>query len=294
MDYRLDYITRVFTKIKSKPLEHYVITRIWHMLDDIEVKIVPQQYVNRTDQKYALTDLYFPQIKLHVEINEPAHYLTEERIINDRVRRDEISISTNHRIEEIDCRGTHEEINERIDKLVRSIKKEIAAQRDSQSFQPWRPDYEFSVKYYKNKSLLKAEDDVQLRTIEEICDLFDAPFKKRGFLMPGVAVHPKKENVLLWWPSTKKRSGWINSISQDENTIIETHENEDRRHNHVVSELNSPKIERFVFFHHRDNLGMTTYRFKGIYRLNAKESNTEKGIVWSRISNVVELNSELD
>ena len=45
MDYKLEYMERLFAKISKKKTESYVISRIWHQLDDDRVKFVVQQYV---------------------------------------------------------------------------------------------------------------------------------------------------------------------------------------------------------------------------------------------------------
>ena len=38
MDYKLEYMERLFAKIGKKKTESYVISRIWHQLDDDRVK----------------------------------------------------------------------------------------------------------------------------------------------------------------------------------------------------------------------------------------------------------------
>ena len=48
MDYKLDYMERLFAKIGKKKTESYVISRIWHQLNDGRVKFVVQQYINRS------------------------------------------------------------------------------------------------------------------------------------------------------------------------------------------------------------------------------------------------------
>lgn len=58
MDYKLEYMTRLLAKIGKKRTENYVISRIWHQLNDDRVKFVAQQYVKRSHDKYALVDLY--------------------------------------------------------------------------------------------------------------------------------------------------------------------------------------------------------------------------------------------
>ena len=74
MEYKLDYISRLFSKISHKRTESYVINRLWNKLDDTRIQFVLQQYVLRKEGKYALADVYLPQLKLSVEVNEPYHY----------------------------------------------------------------------------------------------------------------------------------------------------------------------------------------------------------------------------
>ena len=87
MDYKLEYMERLFAKISKKKTESYVISRIWHQLDDDRVKFVVQQYVRIDKGKYALADLYLPQLNLFIEVNEPVH---EANIERDKLRNEKI------------------------------------------------------------------------------------------------------------------------------------------------------------------------------------------------------------
>lgn len=69
---KLDYISRQLARAEKKKFEHYVVTRIWHLLNDTRIKIVTQQYVSRREGK-ALTGMYFPQLEIHIEIDEGHH-----------------------------------------------------------------------------------------------------------------------------------------------------------------------------------------------------------------------------
>ena len=81
-DYKLDYITRLFRKIKNKRFEAYVIQRIWDLLNDDTIRFVTQQYFRRNDAgEYALTDLYLPQINMIIEIDEGQHIPREREDI---------------------------------------------------------------------------------------------------------------------------------------------------------------------------------------------------------------------
>ena len=72
---RLEYISRSLSKIQHKKFELYVISRIIHKLDDPEIKYVFQQYAARDNNtgKYALIDLYLPQLGIAIEVDEAHH-----------------------------------------------------------------------------------------------------------------------------------------------------------------------------------------------------------------------------
>ena len=65
-----DYIYRSLKKVSHKGWETFVISRIIHGLDDDDIEFVTQQLVRLSDESRALTDLYFPQFDLHVEVDE--------------------------------------------------------------------------------------------------------------------------------------------------------------------------------------------------------------------------------
>jgi hypothetical protein len=121
--------------------------------------------------------------------------------------------------------------------------------------------------------------------------LFDADFNKtkRGFQRLGSLTHPKNSNFLLWWPSEKTRGGWINNLNSSEDEIIETRSEETKKVQHYKSNINSEQ-KRIVFFHHKDILGITSYKFKGIFAYDSHKSNPNIGRVWKRIGESLILN----
>jgi hypothetical protein len=281
MDYRLDYITRLFQKISKKRLETYVITRIWHILDNEDIKIVPQQYVKRDDGKYALTDLYLPQLNLHIEVNEDAHYFCEDKINRDLRRRKEVEINSKQEIIEIDCRGSLTGLNKRIDECIKTILNRIEHQKQNNLFKPWETDLTFTVEYHKNKKVLDSNDNPCLRTVDDICALFEATVPKRGFLRKGGVLHPNNNDLLIWWPSYGNNH-FSNTISKDENEIVEYSNNEYKRNEHILAVYDHP-LKRATFFRDTDALGFTFYRFKGIYDLDLAKTNIQNGLVWKRV-----------
>jgi len=68
-----EYIIRQLGRTKNKRYESYVVTRIVHLLNDFSIKFVTQQYVSRPEGR-ALTDLFFPQFGIHIEVDEGQHF----------------------------------------------------------------------------------------------------------------------------------------------------------------------------------------------------------------------------
>lgn len=70
----LEYNINQLKKSKGKKYENYVISRIVHGINHFDdIKFITQQYVKNADNKYYFTDLFFPQLGLHIEIDEPHH-----------------------------------------------------------------------------------------------------------------------------------------------------------------------------------------------------------------------------
>lgn len=294
IDLKFDYIARVFQKTASKKFEHYVITRMWNQLNDTDIKLVPQQYVSRNNDNYALTDIYFPQVGIHVEINEPAHYATVEREIEDNNRRKEIISKTNHAVETIDCRESINGIHSQIDAVVQKIKEIVAYQKQNNTFNVWNPENEYSPTFIQSKGYMNTNDEVVLRTIDDICVLFNADSNrtKRGFLRTGAIEHPTIEDCLIWWPSaTNRNGGWNNSTNPDKNEIYESNNNVDKQNGHVHHLLNNEKrTKRVVFYKYKDELGYNFYKYVGLFEIDKEKTSYEKGIVWKKIEDRFELN----
>lgn len=249
MDYKLDYISRLLQKMNKKRVENYVISRIWHLLDNNDIKMMPQQYISRNISQYALTDVYFPQIKLHVEVNEPAHYESKEKINKDFIRQQEIETNTGHQVFVIDCRQDLNNIHSQIDKLITQINSQINVQMKEGKFKPWRPENEHNPKFWKEKGIISISDEVSFYTIEDICLLFDADYQKikRGFLRKGGISNPKNPSQVIWWPSERPRSGWLNNLDEINGTITETHSDPNKKSEHYFSYSQEEHI-RIVFF----------------------------------------------
>lgn len=287
MDYKLDYITRMLTKISHKRLESYVIHRIWDKLDNTDVHFVFQQYVVRKEGKYALADLYLPQLNLVVEINEPAHYKNKEA---DNIRNSEISQHAD--VVSVDCYNvvgdnaepcSLSELNDRTDRVVALIQQRIS----ENGLTPWK--WADSPEEIRQRGVLKVDENVSLHTIDDIAAVFGTKPKHRGFLRVSAVWVPNKENEeLVWWPN-EHHTKWHNKLSPDNLTIIEYPKNESERRGHMLSHVDKG-VKRITFLKYTDWLGMNIYRFVGVFQINPEKSRKENMCVWERISDTYQLN----
>ena len=282
MDYKLDYMTRLFAKISKKKTETYVISRIWHQLNDDRVKFVVQQYIRRTQDKYALADLYLPQLGIFVEINEPFH---KNNIEIDRIRNEEISQVTHSKPIVIDCDNSIEEIHSQISEVVQQIKQAIIER--GKRFISWEGGSTLTVEYHRKKGYLKVDESEYVRTIDEAFAIFGAKAKHRGFLRVAGASVPNKPNEIVWCPNSGHRI-WCNELSEDGLEIREYNRNEQSRGEHVERYL-SDSQRRVTFFREEDELGFRFYRFVGVFELNKEKSEKENKCVWERISDYYQL-----
>jgi hypothetical protein len=290
MSYKLEYISRLLQRTSNKRIEHYVISRIWHLLDNYDVKMTPQQYVSRELAQYALTDVYFPQIGLHVEVNEPAHYESEDKVSRDLKRQQEIEIKTGHQVFVVDCRQDIIGIHSQVDELVTKINSEVKRKVSNGTFKPWKPENEHNPNYWKDKGFITVSDEVSFYTIEDICLLFDADYQKtkRGFLRKGAIANPKNSNQLIWWPSERPRSGWLNNFDEINGTITETHSDPKKKSDHYFYHDQGTYF-RICFFHYTDILGLTNYKYVGVFTNDKEQSNPKIGTVWRRIADKLNL-----
>lgn len=290
MEYKLDYISRLFSKISHKRTESYVINRLWNKLDDTRIQFVLQQYVLRKEGKYALADVYLPQLKLSVEVNEPYHY---GNIESDKIRNAELAEYME--VKHINCYNvvdgkvvdcSLEEVNQRTDEVAAYIKQRIAELGND--FHPWKNTD--TLADIQERGYLSVKDEVSLYTIDDIAAVFGTRPKHRGFLRAsGVAV-PNKPDEVVWWPNTSHRK-WENSLQKDGVTITECPRNESERAAHVRQHIGSNE-KRIVFLRYTDILGLTSYRFMGVYQMNKEKSVKENKCVWERISETYVLDNK--
>ena len=282
---RTEYIIRQLAKTNKKSYENYVVTRIWHLLNNLDIKFITQQHVTRPTGR-ALTDMYFPQINLHVEINEAHHFNAEgNRILNDIIREADIINATGHELINIDISKAVEgkilvydvsKINYQIDEVIKSIRQKFEEKKPS----PWNIDAEYDPRTYIEKGEIMVSDNVAFRTIADACNCFGYNFHgfRKGYLRHA------KEDRMLWFPKLYVNDDWENEISLNESHIFEKRIKNPNEYLENMGKGENDIKERLVFAKVKSNLGDVMYRFKGVYKWIPEESNKQGKIVYERVA----------
>jgi hypothetical protein len=272
---KLQYILKQISKTNKKNYENYVITRIWHGLNSLDYKIITQQLIIRPDGKRAMTDLYFPQLDLHIEIDEKYH---QKNTIKDISRENDIINITGHKILRLNVDCNLEEINRKTDDITNEIIKIRNLKKD---FEIWNPLKEISTQTYIDKGYIDIRDKVFFDKIVDAINCFGLNYL--GFQRGGIN-HPKDPECLIWFPKFYLNNEWNNNISDDENTIYEYNINENKRDKHIKEVIAKKRHTRIVFARVKDNLGNIVYKFYGTYKLNKENSYHERMLIWERIN----------
>ena len=268
-----EYIVKQLHRTHNKKFENYCITRIWHILNDLDIKIVTQQYIVRPSG-YALADLYFPQFKLIVEIDEEQHLGHK---LEDSIRDKDVINAVNFEIYRIDTSKSLEEIHLKIDNLLKKIRK-----MKKHNFVKWDYEDEFNPQKYIDKGYIDIEDNAMFRTHKDVYNCFGYNYKS-NVQQCGVN-HKRNEKVRIWCPKLYKNNKWVNEISYDEKIIYESSTDYKENEEYLEKALKDTRINRYVFAHSKDNLGRVLYRFKGAYRLDREKTLELRKNVWIRYS----------
>lgn len=288
IDYKLDYMARLFRKISHKRFECYVIQRLWHLLNDDRIKFVVQQYVRREkEDMYALADLYLPQLGIIVEVNEAFHYASERKTDIDATRNAEVAKITGAIVAVVDCTQPLSCIHAQIDDIIKIIRQKIKEQESKGCFKTWGGLDSMTIDYYKKKGYVRVEDDDYFKTIDDICDVFDTKVRHLGYLRAGGAEIPGTKEYYLWFPSVINSSKWHNELINGKE-MVEFNDDIIKKKKHfdsIISEYNNKTLpKRITFYREKDDLGFSFYRFVGVFELDYKKSVNEGVIVWKMVS----------
>lgn len=265
---KFEYIAKTLSRTKRKDFENYVINRIYNDLNDYDIKPVSQQYVRRPNGKYALIDLYFPQLNIGIECDEIHHLKHKEEdnlrftdIINSISSYEEIRIPIFNSNDKNQYRSI-EGINNDINNAVNRIREKKSQTTD---FEPWdtRPDIYKALE----KGILDIDDNY-IFTQEELRLFFDrSGTTQKCFYkiiedcyiwLPGLAI----ENEGNYIPYNKNLD-YINIISKDGEKIFEFLPD--------IKENKNEVFKRIVFVKMKDRiLNRQVYKFAGVFEKKNK------------------------
>lgn len=316
MTTKTEYILKQLNKTGGKQYERYVVHKIFNDLfnhpNNLSLKFTCQQYVKRSDNAYALLDMYIPSIQVQVEVDEGHHNNLKnkeadkirqkeinEKIENmsalDKTQIIDISNQTNNQFELIRIAVTDDEgkvldlevINQNIKIKVEKIRTRINEINPS----PWDYETEYSWKKYRGEKTIKVSDSVELRYISDVYNIFggkidDSEFQESAQARAYWAYTRNQKDQKIWCP--KKGDGkWDNLLDDDGKFILEKI-NPDKKKDKKTS---NEKECRVTFYHSKDNLGQTFYRFCGVFEFTG--TVYKKGNEYSKyekISDEIEIN----
>ncbi|MBA3770720.1 MAG: hypothetical protein H0X08_09560 [Blastocatellia bacterium] len=239
--------------------------------------MITQQFVSRqnSEPRRAMTDMYYPQLGIHVEIDEPHH---EKQVAADQLREADIINATGHKFIRIPVVADMTAFNKLIDEAV----DQISAAAESTEFDEWNPQAEMNPATYIAKGYVDVDEDVAVRTMADAASCFG---KTYAGLQQAFIPHPTEAAKFLWFPKLYENAEWLNTLSSDEAIITEICKIPGRREAQVDEAIGDFERtgRRLVFARVRSPLGDLMYRFKGEYVFDVDASNYERGSVFNRV-----------
>jgi len=292
---KFEYLLKTLSRTKRKDYENYVVNAIWNRLDDFWVKPVTQQYINKPKKpgdkkKGYFIDLYFPQINLGIECDEPHHNNQKQQ---DKVRTAEIfdiltqvtdvSAYEELRIDVDTGTRTVSEIDADINKCVYEIRCRIDKQKKNGTFIPWNFASIDSKAYFSTKDIISIYDDVSFKTRVDVCNvIFGSNYKQgsgRGStsFIPRFADSSLSGKYRFWGPKLAVDGkgvvrGMNNQISSDGMMITQSW---DGGESCKAPVKDSHLLPRIVFTHSKDPVTrIEGYRFVGVFEYDAEKTET--------------------
>lgn len=286
-DKKRDYLIRTLSRTKRKDYENYIINAIYHKLNRLDIHPVTQQYIKRSDGKYALVDLYFPQIHYGIECDEAYHLGNHEQ---DKIRKltmeemlDSVDETRGFILRRVRAYESLDSINQQINDIVNEILLII----EERQIKPWEMEFD-SVSYSINQGKITVKDRLEFSKIVDIAKCFGKNYK--GYQMSGIkigfgySVWCPKLAIMVDGKAEAAANGWINTLSSDWMYIYEEHEEKES----ILYASGDAEQKRIIFAKSKNNLGYSYYRFIGVYQYRADQSTSTKNI-YERIATEIDL-----
>jgi very-short-patch-repair endonuclease len=264
VDPELEYYALRMKKISKKKYEFFVISRILNRLDDRDIEFVTQQLV-RTDNGRFLLDLYFPQFKLAIEVDEPYHS-SDHQVDNDFRRDQAIIDSSKISICRISIQyKTTDEVYSQVESIVERIRELKKKAVEESTFIPFIYGRNSDVHYWLSQGKLDVDSECMFRTHVDVARIFGKHYKAHQTALIRL---PSGDSV--WFPKLYKNGDWNNQLSRDGRAILM--ECLDQGRYEAKGDMSGLL---YVFAHYSDELGKTFYAFKGVFRQSKVSVNSK-------------------
>ncbi|WP_121616006.1 AbaSI family restriction endonuclease [Virgibacillus halodenitrificans] len=288
-----DYLIKTFSRTKRKDYENYILTAIWHKLDNMDIKPVSQQYIKRQNGTHALMDLYFPQLHIGIEVDEAYH---QDNQREDKIRMDDIISAVNEesirdfKWFRVDATRSLEEINDRINEILSFIKNKA-----SKTTLKWKT-YEEELIELKQQEYLSIYDDLSFMDIKDIANTVfgkNAKRYQRSYFNVGgkMWLWCPKLSIIVNGNALSVAGGWLNFLAEDWSYIDESHQDDaivEERKNNYREEVSFGRV-RAVFAKYKDNLGFNRYRFVGTFKISGISPENRNFIRYLRVDDKVKI-----
>lgn len=259
---RDDYVLRALSKTVGKRHEHYVITRIHHLLSDPELEFVCQQAIRCKGRLY-LADYFFPQLNLYLEIDEGQHEHPKHRL-TDAQRR--MAIAEVAQIEEVRLPVSGRslaEIEPEIQAFIALLRQRKAEAEAAGRFKPWDYETRFTAVAHLQAGRLAVGPSAVFATHQEALRCFGyrgGMHQSGSWPMPPATQKALGLDLphMVWFPRLGQGELWDNWLSPDGEQIFERAKAERQ------GETGTEK-RRIVMAHSKDELNRALYRFLGIF-----------------------------
>ena len=296
---QLDHIAYMFNmRTANKSYENFIVNAIYARVNEPELMPVTQQYVfnPRDRRRYYLLDLYFPQLKYGIEVDE-GHHLEETQKIKDKQRAEDIRDAIEceeDRIPIFDFDGrkrTIFEINKDIDRIVQNIKERISAVAPLK----WETNEDRKQKSL-SRGVFSINDDISYNSITEIYNICGGKRTggKKGteVTMLRQCYYRLNDKYKLWVPILadvdedgivlNKKMGYENTLSDDKTTLIE-------KADHPIDPTVDIEYKRIIFMRMKDYYGRPCIKFIGVFELTEDSDNRNYVHIYRRIAEEVRI-----
>lgn len=286
MSSKLEYVARCLSRGTHKKYETLIINEIYSRLNNPNLEIATQQHVVTKNDGTKYIDLYFPQLKIAVEVDEWYHN-SEEQAKRDKRREENIRqavlestiVDLNNeihfeRIVLAEC-WTLELLFKRIDEVVSLVNESINKLPEPLI---WNFTEEEKTNEITKRGYLQRGDS--FRIMADIIRIFGVHRNGNGC---GRCTYKLKNKQVIWSPTLSlagsNKDGWVNTISEDLTKIYESGvDGKGKSEGDYKWDVDN-RSERIVFLKYKDALGFQRRRFLGVYVADYYDHD-KKAEVW--------------